>query len=147
MKDHQEDIESFDRLERRSDALDRSLAEIARTDDFMRGQSFDPGPDFAAKVVSAAVLVRRRQSSKLFFITAVLILLLPITTLTILVLWTGSTVEIPSGPLVGQWLDIIGAWISDEKLIQILAAMEAILCLIIIDKLLSRTKMIRSSAH
>jgi len=150
MKSLADDIQNFDDLEHADghSLSNPELRSIHQLDQLMSGlHSSKLRPDFAASVIRAALAEKRRKSRFWFFSV-----LLGSGAAIVSLVWvallfnpaSSSTVYLP------QVMDQVGGFLglfSNPKVRQLLLICEAIILLIIADKVLGKFRNIRPTAH
>lgn len=142
-------IEAFDALESYSDGeLNDELKAIRRTDLYLMGATSNgPSADFTSKVMRSALIERRRRSSRLFFVVVMVLLLLPLSTVVLFVSSAENSVAMPVLSWVVDKISMFVSRVDGSQMSLFFIAMEAIVCLMFLDKLLGRNGMFRASGR
>ncbi|MFY0625478.1 MAG: hypothetical protein JXR07_04230 [Reichenbachiella sp.] len=149
MKNFEDDITNFDALENSNlNALNEELQNIRKIDEMMTNiEDINLKPDFTASVVQSALMAKRKKSRFWFFAT-----LLGSSLAIIAVIWfsisLGPTVSSAEYlPNAMNHFGTIMEWLANPKVKQLLIISEAIVLLLIVDKIFSRFRSISVSTH
>ncbi len=150
MNSSEDDIKKFDALENisKEDLSTDELKNIHELDQLMNTASeFQLSPDFTQSVVSSA-LIEKRKKSRFGFFSVLLGSMVAIVSL----LWLAISLESPTQsteylPQVMNQVSVFLELFADPRVEQLLIISEAIILLIIADKVFSKVRNIRASAH
>jgi len=130
------EIEQFDLLAQSgsNESLDEELLSIRQFDVLMRNQQLNKtvSKDFTSQVLFDVFKAKRRKSRNRFFALLSLATATPL--LLIIVLSTPHSWETLSIPSVNQLLDQWLSYFENPQMKQLFIVLEAIFCLLIIDK-------------
>ena len=148
MESDKKDIRQFDLLEKSDIPEDKELAAIKKMDGLVGGISMkEVRSDFTSWVIlSAIVLAKRKANSRILYWLIGVFCVMSI--LSFFIFPTGSEITTPEFvPIVFDQLGKYLAVFEDPKLKQFLIIAEGIICLVILEKIVSSYKYFKHPAH
>jgi len=142
------DIRHFDLLEKSSFSEDKELIDIKKMDGLMGGISIrEISSDFTSRVVRSAIILAKRKAN-LRILYGLMGAFSALSLLLYVLLPSGSEIATPE--FVPMIFDQIGKYVAvfaNPKLKQFLLIAEGIICLVIVEKIVSSYKFFRHPAH